>query len=119
MVEVVQQGRHALSLPTSSVASGPNWLTYSADWLLDRVKGSPPHQVHFGVEQSTGRGYLVIPRTFTKLVSGFTTAQQVNDFLQSQNLVLYSVGRVGGTDFQSLSPTGGPLQNLPGYRVRP
>jgi dienelactone hydrolase len=36
---VYQQGRHALSLPTPSVASGPNWLTYSADWLLDRVNG--------------------------------------------------------------------------------
>ncbi|MGV9797834.1 alpha/beta hydrolase family protein [Mycobacterium sp. NPDC003449] len=36
---VYQQGRHALSLPTPSVASGPNWLTYSADWLLDRVDG--------------------------------------------------------------------------------
>jgi pimeloyl-ACP methyl ester carboxylesterase len=38
---VYQQGRHALSLPTPSVASGPNWLTYSADWLLDRVNGVP------------------------------------------------------------------------------
>lgn len=38
---VYQQGRHALSLPTPSVASGPNWLTYSADWLLDRVDGKP------------------------------------------------------------------------------
>lgn len=38
---VYQQGRHALSLPTPSVASGPNWLTYSADWLLDRVMGIP------------------------------------------------------------------------------
>lgn len=38
---VYQQGRHALSLPTPSVASGPNWLTYSADWLLDRVNGKP------------------------------------------------------------------------------
>jgi hypothetical protein len=42
---VYQQGRHALSLPTSSVASGPNWLTYSADWLLDRVKGLPAEDV--------------------------------------------------------------------------
>ncbi|MDX6239376.1 MAG: hypothetical protein QOG10_4191 [Kribbellaceae bacterium] len=42
---VYQQGRHALSLPTSSVASGPNWLTYSADWLLDRVKGVPAEDV--------------------------------------------------------------------------
>jgi pimeloyl-ACP methyl ester carboxylesterase len=33
---VYQQGRHALSLPTQSVASGPNWSTYSADWLLDQ-----------------------------------------------------------------------------------
>jgi alpha-beta hydrolase superfamily lysophospholipase len=38
---VYQQGRHALSLPTPSVASGPNWLTYSADWLLDRVNDKP------------------------------------------------------------------------------
>jgi len=38
---VYQQGRHALSLPTPSVASGPNWITYAADWLLDRIKGEP------------------------------------------------------------------------------
>jgi dienelactone hydrolase len=38
---VYQQGRHALSPPTPSVALGPNWLTYSADWLLDRVTGVP------------------------------------------------------------------------------
>jgi esterase/lipase len=38
---VYHQGRHALSLPTPSVGSGPNWLTYSADWLLDRVSGVP------------------------------------------------------------------------------
>lgn len=38
---VYQQGRHALSLPTPSVALGPNWLTYAADWLLDRVNGVP------------------------------------------------------------------------------
>jgi pimeloyl-ACP methyl ester carboxylesterase len=38
---VYQQGRHALSLPTPSVALGPNWLTYTADWLLDRVSGVP------------------------------------------------------------------------------
>jgi pimeloyl-ACP methyl ester carboxylesterase len=38
---VYQQGRHALSLPTPSVALGPNWLTYTADWLLDRVNGLP------------------------------------------------------------------------------
>ena len=38
---VYQQGRHALSLPTPSVANGPNWLAYSADWLLDRVNGVP------------------------------------------------------------------------------
>lgn len=38
---VYQQGRHALSLPTPSVALGPNWLTYTADWLLDRVAGVP------------------------------------------------------------------------------
>jgi alpha-beta hydrolase superfamily lysophospholipase len=38
---VYAQGRHALSLPTSSVALGPNWLSYTADWLLDRVSGVP------------------------------------------------------------------------------
>jgi hypothetical protein len=38
---VYQQGRHALSLPTPSVALGPNWLTYASDWLLDRVSGLP------------------------------------------------------------------------------
>lgn len=38
---VYQQGRHALSLPTPSVALGPNWLTYSADWLVERVEGVP------------------------------------------------------------------------------
>lgn len=38
---VYQQGRHALSLPTPSVALGPNWLTYAGDWLLDRVTGVP------------------------------------------------------------------------------
>lgn len=38
---VYQQGRHALSLPTPSVALGPNWLTYASDWLLDRVNGAP------------------------------------------------------------------------------
>ncbi|MGH3342712.1 MAG: alpha/beta hydrolase family protein [Carbonactinosporaceae bacterium] len=38
---VYQQGRHALSLPTPSVALGPSWLTYAADWLLDRVNGTP------------------------------------------------------------------------------
>jgi pimeloyl-ACP methyl ester carboxylesterase len=38
---VYQQGRHALSLPTPSVALGPNWVTYTADWLLDRVTGVP------------------------------------------------------------------------------
>ncbi|MEU0969056.1 alpha/beta hydrolase [Streptomyces sp. NPDC005917] len=38
---VYQQGRHALSLPTPSVALGPNWLTYTADWLLDRVNEVP------------------------------------------------------------------------------
>jgi pimeloyl-ACP methyl ester carboxylesterase len=38
---VYQQGRHALSLPTPSVALGPNWVTYTADWLLDRVAGVP------------------------------------------------------------------------------
>lgn len=38
---VYAQGRHALSLPTPSVALGPSWVTYAADWLLDRVKGVP------------------------------------------------------------------------------
>jgi pimeloyl-ACP methyl ester carboxylesterase len=38
---VYQQGRHALSLPTPSVALGPNWLTYASDWLLDRINGVP------------------------------------------------------------------------------
>ncbi|MGH3328251.1 MAG: alpha/beta hydrolase family protein [Streptomycetales bacterium] len=38
---VYQQGRHALSLPTPSVALGPSWLPYAADWLLDRVNGAP------------------------------------------------------------------------------
>ena len=38
---VYHRGRHALSLPTTSVALGPHWVTYSADWLLDRVNGLP------------------------------------------------------------------------------
>lgn len=38
---VYAQGRHALSLPTPSVALGPNWVTYAADWLQDRVNGVP------------------------------------------------------------------------------
>ncbi|WP_157071413.1 alpha/beta hydrolase family protein [Curtobacterium ammoniigenes] len=38
---VYAQGRHALSLPTASVANGPNWFTYAADWLLDRVHDVP------------------------------------------------------------------------------
>jgi alpha-beta hydrolase superfamily lysophospholipase len=38
---VYQQGRHALSPPTPSVMFGPNWLTYAADWLLDRTQGVP------------------------------------------------------------------------------
>lgn len=42
---VYAQGRHALSLPTPSVATGPNWLAYSADWLLDRVNGVPAEDV--------------------------------------------------------------------------
>jgi pimeloyl-ACP methyl ester carboxylesterase len=42
---VYQQGRHALSLPTPSVALGPNWVTYAADWLLDRVEGRPAEDV--------------------------------------------------------------------------
>ncbi len=41
---VYQQGRHALSLPTPSVALGPNWLAYSADWLLDRANGVPAEE---------------------------------------------------------------------------
>ncbi|MDX3849208.1 alpha/beta hydrolase family protein [Streptomyces sp. AK02-01A] len=41
---VYQRGRHALSPPTSSVALGPNWLTYAADWLLDRVNGLPAEE---------------------------------------------------------------------------
>lgn len=42
---VYAQGRHALSLPTPSVAAGPSWLAYSADWLLDRVNGVPAQDV--------------------------------------------------------------------------
>jgi pimeloyl-ACP methyl ester carboxylesterase len=38
---IYQQGRHALSLPTPSVALGPSWLTYAGDWLLDRIAGLP------------------------------------------------------------------------------
>lgn len=38
---VYAHGRHALSLPTPSVALGPQWVTYAADWLLDRVNGVP------------------------------------------------------------------------------
>ena len=38
---VYAQGRHALSLPTPSVMSGPNWFAYAADWLVDRLKGIP------------------------------------------------------------------------------
>jgi pimeloyl-ACP methyl ester carboxylesterase len=38
---VYAQGRHALSLPTPSVALGPQWVSYAADWLLDRVNGVP------------------------------------------------------------------------------
>lgn len=36
---VYAQGRHALSLPTPSVAAGPNWVTYAADWLAERLTG--------------------------------------------------------------------------------
>lgn len=36
---VYAQGRHALSLPTASVARGPHWITYAADWLQDRLDG--------------------------------------------------------------------------------
>jgi len=42
---VYQQGRHALSLPTGSVALGPQWIGYAADWLLDRVAGLPAADV--------------------------------------------------------------------------
>lgn len=38
---IYHQGRHALSLPTPSVALGPQWVTYCADWLRDRVDGRP------------------------------------------------------------------------------
>lgn len=38
---VYHQGRHALSLPTTSVGLGPQWVTFSADWLMDRVEGRP------------------------------------------------------------------------------
>jgi alpha-beta hydrolase superfamily lysophospholipase len=38
---IYHQGRHALSLPTPSVALGPQWVTYSADWLIDRVERRP------------------------------------------------------------------------------
>jgi dienelactone hydrolase len=37
---VYENERHALSGAPSTVL-GPNWLTYSADWLLERVKGEP------------------------------------------------------------------------------
>jgi len=50
---VYQQGRHALSLPTPSVALGPLWLTYAADWLLDRVHGVPAED-HLDYVLSTG-----------------------------------------------------------------
>lgn len=36
---VYRSGRHALSAPTSSVMSGPHWVGYAADWLLERVSG--------------------------------------------------------------------------------
>ncbi|MFI7618205.1 alpha/beta hydrolase family protein [Nonomuraea terrae] len=51
---VYQQGRHALSLPTPSVALGPNWVTYAADWLLDRTKGLPAAD-HVDYVLPTGR----------------------------------------------------------------
>lgn len=38
---VYSRGRHALSLPTTSVALGPQWVSYSADWLMDRLEGRP------------------------------------------------------------------------------
>lgn len=41
---VYQQGRHALSMPTPSVASGPNWINYAADWLVERLEGKPVDQ---------------------------------------------------------------------------
>jgi hypothetical protein len=37
---IYHQGRHALSPPTPSVVSGPHWVGYAADWLLDRVTGA-------------------------------------------------------------------------------
>jgi hypothetical protein len=37
---VYENERHALSGAPSTVL-GPNWLSYSADWLLDRACGEP------------------------------------------------------------------------------
>jgi pimeloyl-ACP methyl ester carboxylesterase len=37
---VYENERHALSGAPSTVL-GPNWLSYSGDWLLDRVQGKP------------------------------------------------------------------------------
>ena len=42
---VYEGGRHALSLPTPSVALGPQWIAYAADWLLDRIAGHPAEDV--------------------------------------------------------------------------
>jgi hypothetical protein len=28
-------------LPTTSVALGPQWVSYSADWLMDRIDARP------------------------------------------------------------------------------
>jgi fermentation-respiration switch protein FrsA (DUF1100 family) len=41
---IYHRGRHALSLPTTSVALGPQWVAYSADWLLDRINGVPAEE---------------------------------------------------------------------------
>lgn len=38
---IYHRGRHALSLPTSSVALGPHWVAYAADWLLERIADQP------------------------------------------------------------------------------
>jgi Arc/MetJ-type ribon-helix-helix transcriptional regulator len=83
---------------------------------LRKVKSDPAHRVHFGVSKA-GVGYLVIPNSFTYVARGFTNVQEVRSFIRSHDLVLYSVGKVEGTVFESLSPTGKPLQDVPGYRV--
>lgn len=38
---IYQQGRHALSLPTGSVALGPHWVGYAAEWLSKMAEGAP------------------------------------------------------------------------------